>query len=91
MPPADSLSPLVGLTVREVARRYRVSPAKVRSWIRSGRLGAINTSSARCGKPRFVVLPRHLDEFENQRSAGPTPKPVPRRKQKDLVDYYPGD
>jgi excisionase family DNA binding protein len=40
-----------GLTVREVARRYRVSPDKVRAWIRRGELAAVNTASTLCGKP----------------------------------------
>jgi excisionase family DNA binding protein len=82
-------SPSAGLTVREVARRLRVSPEKVRNWIKTGRLGAINTSEARCGKPRFVVLPEHLAAFERQRSAGPPPKPLRRQKRTVRVDYYP--
>jgi excisionase family DNA binding protein len=78
------------LTVREVARLYRVSPDKVRGWIKAGRLGAINTSEARCGKPRFIVLPRHLQEFERGRQASPPPKPAKRRrKPKGYVDYFP--
>ena len=89
MSDASMSLPTVGLTVREVARRYRIGTDKVRSMIRSGKLGAINTASTGCGKPRFVVLPRHLEEFENQRSAGPPPKPVRRRKRAGAIDYYP--
>jgi hypothetical protein len=81
-----------GLTVRDVASRYRVSPDKIRTWIRQGRLQAINTATFLCGKPRFVILPHHLSEFEKERAAGPPPKP-PRRKRlpSDFIDYYPDD
>ncbi len=87
----DTALPSVGLTVREVARRYRVSPGKVRGWIKAGRLGAIDTSLTRCRQPRFVILPRHLEEFEQQRSASPLPKPERRTKRTGFVDYYPDD
>jgi excisionase family DNA binding protein len=82
---------LAGLTVREVAKRYRVSPDKVRDWIAHGELGAINTSSTLCGKPRFVILTDHLAAFEQRRAAGRPPKAPRRRSRKDWVDYYPDD
>ena len=78
-----------GLTVADVARRYRVSPDKVRSWIVKGELAAINTASALCGKPRYLITPEALADFERRRAAGPTPKPRRRRKRTNLVDYYP--
>src|SRR5262249_46462412 len=78
-----------GWTVRDVARRYRVSPDKVRSWIKKGELLAINTSSTRCGRPRFVVTIEALAMFESRRQGGPPPKPIRKRKQTGIVDYYP--
>jgi hypothetical protein len=67
----------------------RVSPDKVRRWIRSGELGAINTAETRCGKPRWVILPHHREEFERGRQSAPPPK-VPRRRkrQTEAIDYY---
>ena len=53
-----------GLTVREIARRYRVGEDKVRLWIRRGELRAINTSEALCGRPRWVIPPEALVGFE---------------------------
>jgi len=43
------------------------------------------------GRPRFVVLPHHLADFEKRRDAGlPPEKPVRRRrKHTDFIDYYP--
>jgi hypothetical protein len=83
--------PPTGQTVREIARRYRVAPAKVRGWITSGRLGAISTADSRCSRPRYIVLPHHLAEFEKSRSAAQPPKPTRRRRQRPKVDYYPDD
>jgi excisionase family DNA binding protein len=81
-----------GWTTRELARMLRVSPDRIREWIHSGQLRAINTAGSRCGKPRFVVLPHHLADFERARQvATPPPKPIRRQKRKELTDYYPGD
>jgi hypothetical protein len=81
--------PTTGLTVREFARLWRVGTDKVRGWIRSRKLGAINTSEAECGKPRFVILPEHIAEFTKRREVAPPRKLARRRKRTALVDYYP--
>lgn len=79
-----------GLTVEDVARRYRVSPDKVRAWIGRGELRAVNTAASLSGKPRWVVLLEALTEFEKRRAGGPTPKPQLRRRRKSQeTDYYP--
>jgi hypothetical protein len=87
MPP--DTPPAAGLTVRDVARRYRVGEDKVRAWITRGELAAINTAAALCGRPRYVILPDALAAFERRRSAAPPPKPTRRRKRSVAVDYYP--
>jgi transposase len=69
---AESLA-APGLTVRDVARRYRVSPDKVRGWIARGELPAVNTAAALCGKPRWVVTPDALASFERRRAGRPPP------------------
>ena len=80
-----------GLTPREVAARLRVSAEKVRSWIVSGKLAAVNTADAGCGKPRFVIMPEALSAFERSRSAAALPKPVKRRRPSGgQVDFFPG-
>lgn len=90
MPPADThLSPTAGYTVRNLAKRYRVSPDKIRGFIRRGELAAINTATALCGKPRWVVMPEALAAFERRRQAGPPPKPQRRRRRPAMIDYYP--
>jgi hypothetical protein len=92
MPPPDldTDAPAArGYTPNELARLLRVSPDRVRGWIQRGELKAVNTATARCGRPRYVVLPHHLAEFERDRSAGPAPKAIRRRRRACAVDYYP--
>jgi transposase len=79
-----------GLTVSEVAKRYRVGEDKVRGWIRSGVLRAINTADARAGKPRYVIMPEYLAEFERGRCvAAPQRTPRARRRAQAQRDYFP--
>ncbi|HEX5271458.1 MAG TPA: helix-turn-helix domain-containing protein [Gemmataceae bacterium] len=81
-----------GLTVRDVAKRYRVSPERVRGWIRRGELAALNTADRRLGKPRLVVTPEALERFERGRQATTEVK-VPHRRTRraaGVIDFYPG-
>jgi excisionase family DNA binding protein len=77
------------MTPRELAKLLRVSADRVRGWIRSGQLHAIDVATPRCGKSRFIILPHHVSEFERARRAGPAPKSVRRRKRTCFVDYFP--
>lgn len=88
MPP-DVQSAPAGLTVADVARRYRVGEDKVLAWIKRGELTAINTASALCVRPRWVIPAEALVAFERRRTGGPTPKPTPRRRPSGIVDFYP--
>lgn len=81
MPSADT-APLHGLTPREVGKLLRIGPDRVRAMILRGELGAVNTAPTLCGKPRFIVLPHHLREFEQRRAAA-TPATPRRRRGKE--------
>jgi hypothetical protein len=81
--------PNAGLTVEDVARRYRVSPDKVRAWIAHGELPGINTATNLCGKPRWVITPDALAAFEKSRAGGPVPKPQRRRRPPTVIDFFP--
>jgi len=73
--PTDT--PRCGLTPREVAKLLRVNADRVRGWIKSGELRALNVATARCGRPRFVIYPTTCP---NLRAAWPPPRrPSPRR------------
>src|SRR4051794_23340201 len=78
-----------GLTVSEVARRYRVSEDKVRLWLRQGELKAINTSTVLSGKPRWVIPADALEAFERRRAAGAPAKHPRRRRPKVATDFFP--
>jgi hypothetical protein len=82
-----------GWTPRELARILRVSPDRVRGWIASGELPALNLARHRSGRPRYVILPDHLRQFEaGRRTTGPPPKPTRRpRLPTGFVDFFPGD
>jgi excisionase family DNA binding protein len=78
-----------GYTPRELASYLRVGKDKILTWIRRGELGAVLTASNRGGRPRYIILPHHIREWERSRLAGPPPKPSHRRRPANLVDYYP--
>jgi hypothetical protein len=78
-----------GLTVRDVALRYRVGEDKVRRWIKAGELAAINTAATLCGKPRYVVTVEAIKRFDARRTVCPPPKTERRRRQSGVTDYYP--
>jgi hypothetical protein len=77
-----------GLTPTEVARMLRVRPDRVRAWIASGDLAAVNTAPHRCGRPRYVVLPHQLDDFTRRRAAAVPTRVTRRRTRTCLVDYF---
>lgn len=78
-----------GFTVADVAARYRVSPDKVRLWIRRGELSAINTASSLCGRPQLRITVEALAAFEQSRTTVPPPKPQRRHRKQAMVDFYP--
>jgi transposase len=84
-----SSSSHAGLTVHDVARRYRVGEDKVRNWITRGELRAVNTATTLCGRPRWVIPPEALAEFEARRSGAQVSEPRPRRRRVQAIDFYP--
>ncbi|MHB1426943.1 MAG: helix-turn-helix domain-containing protein [Gemmataceae bacterium] len=66
------------VTTRDVARRLGVSVDKVRAWIASGELRAIDVALRRGGRPRWRITAEDLDAFLVSRSVAPVP--VVRRR-----------
>jgi hypothetical protein len=69
-----------GLTPNEFARMLRVKADRVRTWIKSGKLLAVNVAEAECSKPRFIILPDHLAEWIRSRQTIPPQKPRGKRR-----------
>lgn len=86
---AAGLAPSRGLTTAEVAELLRVGQDKVLGWIRAGDLVATNTTSTRCGKPRWVISRESLDVFLKGRSSEPRPKLPHRQRARGQTDYFP--
>jgi hypothetical protein len=84
--------PRRGMTTRELSRSLRVGRDRIRRWIASGQLQAVNLADYPSARPKYVVLPEYLAAFLKRRSASPPPK-APRRKRRpaDYIDFFPGD
>jgi excisionase family DNA binding protein len=80
-----------GWTVRELAAYLRIGKDRLRGMIQRGEMPALNLAPHRCGRPRYVVLPEHLAQWERSRRVSPPPRPAPRRQRKPegWIDYYP--
>jgi hypothetical protein len=88
--PTDTPPPARGLSVSDLAHRFRVSPDKIRFWISRGELVAVNVASDPAGRPRWVVTPEMLAAFELRRAGGPPPTPPRRRRRRACaIDFYP--
>ncbi len=77
------------LSPPELAKRWGIDPAKIIAWIHSGELRAINASTRRDGRPRYLIDVADIAAFEATRDASPTPRPIRRRRQRVEVDFFP--
>lgn len=57
------------LTPPQLARRWGVSPEKIRTWIRSGELRAINAATTLSGRPRYRIESTEVHAIELRRAA----------------------
>ncbi len=78
-----------GLSVADLASLLRVSKNKIRNWIGNGTLKAINVASNLCQRPRWIVLPESLAEFQKLRASGSPTRQPRRRRQCTEKDWYP--
>jgi hypothetical protein len=85
MPRTDTVP---GLTVADLARRFRVSPDKVRAFLRRGELTAVNLATNLSGRPLWRITHQSVERFERRRSSTPPAKPA-RRRRAPVHDYYP--
>ncbi|MDA0240702.1 MAG: hypothetical protein O3A84_11850 [Proteobacteria bacterium] len=74
-------------TPPELAKRWKMTPEKVIRLIRSGSLNGFDSSIVPgIGRPRFLIPPEAVADFENDLTrAGKVEKTV-RRKRKKIID-----
>jgi hypothetical protein len=85
----NTVPPAAGLTTREFCRRYRIGSGKVRALIAKGEIRAVNTAMTPLGKPRWVIPPEAVAEWELRRTSAPPARPPKRKKRTSTVDFYP--
>jgi hypothetical protein len=79
------------LTPPQLSARWRVSPEKVISMIRSGALHGFDVSSPGSKRPRYRINISEVIAFEERRSARQPVKVARKKRQKkdsDFVKYF---
>jgi hypothetical protein len=71
------------ITPPEIARKWGIAVQKIHAWIRSGELPAIDASTGRKGRPRFLIDVDDLAEFERRRMVRQPAKPARKARQAD--------
>jgi hypothetical protein len=71
----------------ELARQWGVDPHKVLFWIRSGELRAIDVSTRRGGRPRFLIDLADIELFEQGRLVAP-PARISRKRRMPKTEGY---
>ena len=77
-------------TPPQLARRLRVSPDKILTWIKAGELRAVNIGTNPRGRPRYLIDLKDVESFEARRSVG-KPASAPRRRKRasdDVIEFF---
>jgi len=73
----------------ELAKAWGVDPAKIVHWIKVGELKAIDASTTRGGRPRYLIDLSDLAIFEASRSVTPPVARVRRRRQPEgIIEFF---
>jgi hypothetical protein len=78
-----------GFTVADLCRRWRVGEGKIYGFLSRGELVGVNMATNLSGKPQWRIPAEEVARFEARRTSAPTPKPVGRRRQPAVIDFYP--
>ena len=80
------------LSVPAAACELSVSPGKIKGWIKSGELVALNLASNRYGRPRYAIRRGDLEEFLRGRRVVPngesTGRKLRRRTPGNVKEYF---
>lgn len=75
----------------EVAKQFRVAEGKVRGWIASHQLAAINVAADESCRPKWRISPEAIEAFVARRQAKPAVKISRRRKRQkcpSLIEFF---
>jgi hypothetical protein len=77
-------------TPPELAALWGVAPEKIIAFITSGELRAIDASTRRGGRPRYLIDVKDVADFERRRSVQVPARPARRRRQspEESGDYF---
>lgn len=79
----------VKLTPPELAKLWGIDTHKILGWIRAGELRAIDASTKRGGRPRFLIDVADLAAFEAARTVQPPAPRIPRRrKDPQVIEFF---
>jgi transposase len=76
------------VTPPELARRWGIDVHKVLQWIRAGELRAIDASTVRGGRPRYLIDQVDVAVFEASRTVQPPAARLPRRRKDPAVIQF---
>lgn len=78
------------ITPPQLARRWGVASDKIVHFIRTGELRAIDVSTRRGGRPRYLIDERDIEAFEQARSVQPITRPTRRKRSQPqgVVEYF---
>jgi hypothetical protein len=80
---------LLGYSVADLCRRWKVGADKIHTFIRRGELVAVNVATNLSARPQWRVTREAVELFERRRTSPPPPKPSRQRRQARQTDYYP--
>ena len=75
------------LTPPQLANRWRISVAKVLTWIRSGELRAFDMSTKPGGRPRYRIYEEDVQRFERSREARPDVERTPAIQRNEVKQF----
>lgn len=78
-------------TPPKLARTLGVTADKIRAWINSGELVAVDLATRRGGRRRLRIMPADLDAFLRRRRVVPASSGKRRKREQerpDFVRYY---
>ena len=80
----------VKITPPQLARMWGVTAEKVVTFIKSGELAAIDASTRRNRRPRYLIDRSAIEDFERRRAVVPASAPAPRRKRttEGVTEYF---